>query len=33
MRVLLELVTLAEEQKLRKADLVDFIRQLSTRTG
>ncbi len=30
MRVRLELITLAEQQKLRKADLVDLIRQLPT---
>lgn len=33
MRIVLELIALADQQKLRKPDLVDVIRQFSTRTG
>ena len=33
MRIRLELIALAEEQKLCKADLVDFIRQFAARSG
>jgi len=33
MRVFLELIALAEQQKLRKADSIDLIGQLSPRAG